>query len=76
MDEASALRQLMSLSESMVIMERFINRFDSLDRMSIEGQSKRGYSQETKEFILISKLLAGCVSVDYIEGLVQQKQYE
>ncbi len=42
----------------------------------MEGQSKRGYTQESKEFIMISKLLAGCVGVDYIEGLVQQKQYD
>jgi hypothetical protein len=75
-EEGSALRQLMSLSETVVIMERFINRFDSLDRLAMEGQSKRGYTQESKEFILISRLLAGCVGVDYIEGLVQQKQYE
>jgi hypothetical protein len=44
--------------------------------MISEGNSKRGYSQESKDFMLISRLLAGCVGEDYIEGLVHQKQYE
>lgn len=60
----------------MVVMERFITRFDFLEKMLSEGQSKRGYSQESKDFMLISRLLAACVGEDFIEGLVHQKQYE
>lgn len=60
-EEEAALRQLMGLSESMVVMERFITRFDSLDRMMMEANSKRGYSQESKDFMAICRLLAGSV---------------
>lgn len=47
-----------------------------MERLAAEGQSKRSYSQDSKDFMLICRLLVGCVGQDYIEGLVQQKQYE
>lgn len=57
-------------------MERFISRFEHIEKILAEGNSKRGYTQDSKEFALICRYLVACVGLDYIEGLVQQKQYE
>ena len=47
-----------------------------MERLAAEGQSKRSYSQESKDFMVICRLLEGCVGEDYMDGLVQQKHYE
>jgi hypothetical protein len=64
----------MGVAEDVVVMQKFMGRFDSLEKVMAEGSSKRG--QENKDFLRISALLTGVVGVDFIEGLVHQKQYE
>ena len=71
-----ALRELMGLAESVVVMEKFLVKFDYLERVIGERNSKKPLSQDTRDFMLISKLVAAAVGEDYIEGLIQQKQYE
>ena len=66
----------MELSEKMVVMERFMGEYTHIDKATAEGTSKRAYTQDSKDFLKISALLSGVVGVDFIEGLVHQKQYE
>lgn len=61
-----ALNDLMAMAETMVVMEKFLSKFESLEKIGTEGSSKRGYSQESKDFLAISRLVACCVSMDYI----------
>jgi len=76
MDASNALKELMKLSESFVVMEKFLFRFDSLERLAGESTSKKAMSQDSRDFLMITRRLAAVVGDDYIEGLVQQKQYE
>lgn len=57
-------------------MDKFIHRFDSLERIAGESASRKPISQESRDFLFICKRVAAVVGEDYIEGLVQQKQYE
>lgn len=76
LDSSVALKELMKLAESLVVMEKFMVRFDSIERIASEGASKKGLNQDTRDFLMITKRLIVVVGDDYIEGLVQQKQYE
>lgn len=64
------------MSEGFNVMERFMSKFDSVQRMVGELNSKRSLSQDTKEYINICKNVSGCVGEDYVVGLIQQKEYE
>jgi len=57
-------------------MERFMSEYNHLDKATAEGTSKRTFTQDSKNFLKISSLLSAVVGVDFIEGLVHQKQYE
>ena len=76
MDSSIALKELMKLSESFIVMEKFMYRFESLERIATESSSKRGLTQDSRDFLMIVRRLCAVVGEDYIEGLVQQKQYE
>ena len=39
-------------------------------------KSKKQMTQDARDFLRICSLLTSVVGEDYIEGLVQQKQYE
>lgn len=75
LESGTGLREMMKLSESLVVMEKFLFRFDNLERLVGESSSKKAMSQDSRDFLMISKRLAAVVGEDYIEGLVQQKQY-
>lgn len=53
-----------------------MSRFDHIEKMLGEANSKRGYAQDTKDFIHICRMLACSVGEDFVEGLVHQKQFE
>jgi len=46
------------------------------ERLAGESTSKKAVSQDSRDFLMITRRLAAVVGDDYIEGLVQQKQYE
>lgn len=56
-----SLRELISLSESMVVLEKFITRFENIEKMFFETDSRKLANQDSKEFALISKLILGVV---------------
>lgn len=51
----------MNLADSMIVMEKFMSKFESLEKVIAEGTSTRGYSHESKEFIAISQLTTSVV---------------
>ena len=53
-----------------------MSEYNHLDKATAEGTSKRTFTQDSKNFLKISSLLSAVVGVDFIEGLVHQKQYE
>jgi hypothetical protein len=57
-------------------MEKFLYKFDSLERIANENTSKKVVNQDTRDFLMISRRIVAVVGEDYIEGLVHQKQYE
>ena len=75
-DNKAALGELMRMASGMVVMERWMHKFDQIERMTSELTSKRGLHPDTRDFMTISKLLEGALGEDYLEGLVSQKQYE
>lgn len=75
LEVGEALRGLMSMSETIVVMERFLSRFDQIERLAVES-SKKTASQDTRDFAQICRYLGCIVGEDYIAGLVHQKQYD
>ena len=52
-----------------------MTRFESIERIAGERASRKPMSPDTRDFILICTRLTAVVGEDYIQGLVQQKQY-
>jgi len=71
-----AIKQLMGLAQSITIMDKFLSKFDYVEKILADKSSKKPLPQETRDFLLISRCVAAVVGEDYIEGLIQQKQYE
>lgn len=65
----------MSLAESVIVMDKFLAKFDYVDRIVAERSSTKPMSQDSRDFLVISRCLAAVVGEDYIEGLIQQKLY-
>jgi hypothetical protein len=66
----------MDLAGSMIVMEKFLVRFDFIERVIAERSSNKGLTQDIRDFLMISRCLVAVVGEDYIQGLIQQKQYE
>lgn len=52
---------MMALSESIVVMDKFLIKFDNLERVINERNSKKPFSQDTRDFLLITRLVASTV---------------
>lgn len=50
-------------------------KFESLEKISADINSRRALSQDNKEFVNVVKNIVGCVGEDYIFGLIQQKDF-
>jgi len=66
----------MDLAGSIVVMEKFLTKFDFIDRIIAERSSTKGLTQDSRDFLMISRCLVTVVGEDYIQGLIQQKQYD
>lgn len=68
----------MTYADTMVVMEKFMSRFDNLERVLSEMSAKKNMTMtgDTREFLTIVKHVVGCIGEDYIAGLVCQKAYE
>ena len=53
-----------------------MTRFDFIDRVIAERSSTKGLTQDTRDFLMISRYLVTVVGEDYIQGLIQQKKYD
>lgn len=56
-------------------MEKFMFKFESLERIISDINSRRALTSDSKEFIEITQRIIGCVGEDYVYGLCQQKEF-
>ena len=66
MEPAQALKQLMGMAESLVVMDKFLTRFDFVERINAEQSSNKPMSQDSRDFLITSRCLAAVVGEDYI----------
>ena len=76
LEEEGSLIELMKMGEKMNVMERFMFKFESLERVASEINSRRALSQENKEFMEVLRLVLGLVGDEYLFGLIQEKEVE
>jgi hypothetical protein len=65
----------MVLSEQYNVMEKFMFKFESLERILSDLNSKRTLHNDSKDFIKIVRNVVGTVSEDYVYGLIKQKEF-
>ncbi len=65
-ETGQALNKLMEFSGSMVVMEKFINKFDYIDRIIAQRDSTKALSQDSHDFLMICKYLVAVVGESYI----------
>jgi hypothetical protein len=56
----------MGMAESLVVMDKFLIRFDFVERIIGEQSSKKPISQDSRDFLTISRCLTAVVGEDYI----------
>jgi hypothetical protein len=66
----------MRMGEKWNVMERFMFKFESLERVASEINSRRALSNENKEFMEVLRLVLGLVGYEYLFGLIQEKEVE
>lgn len=54
------------MAESLVVMEKFMTRFDLVDRIIGEQSSNKPMSQDSRDFLMISRCVTSVVGEDYI----------
>jgi hypothetical protein len=58
------------------VMEKFMFKFESLERVVADMNSKRALLNDSKDFINIVRNIVGVVGEDYVYGLIKQKEFE
>ncbi len=71
-----SLAELMALSAQFNVMERFMLRFESLERIAADVNGRRAVGNESKEFISLLKNVVNIVGDEFLYGLVQQREAE
>jgi hypothetical protein len=56
----------MGMAESLVVMDKFLTRFDFVERINAEQSSNKPMSQDSRDFLITSRCLAAVVGEDYI----------
>lgn len=56
------------------VMEKFMFKFDSLERIVLDINGKRSIGTDTKEFITILRPIVDLVGEEFIIGLVEQRE--
>lgn len=57
------------------VMEKFMFKFESLERILADLNSKRALQNDSRDFINITKNMVGIVGEDYVYGLIRQKDF-
>jgi hypothetical protein len=65
----------MVISEQYNVMEKFMFKFESLERILSDINSKRTLHNDSKDFINIVRNVVGVVGEDYVYGLIKQKEF-
>jgi hypothetical protein len=72
--ESDALRELMTRAESGPVMEELMGKSGMVDKYHTLYTMKK-VSGEAEEYIAVLGLVAGCVGMDFVEGLYAQNEY-
>jgi len=69
------LNELMVSAEQFNVMEKFMFKFESLERIVADINGRRTLQNDSKDFINIVKNVVGVVGEDYVFGLIKQKEF-
>lgn len=74
--EEESVKKLMDMAKHMVVMEKFILRSEAVEKLHHDIEESRKISSESADYLKILAFVTGDVGLDFLEGLVNQKEYE